>query len=61
MAENRNFSPAQQKIIKRYYAQGDTIHIQKLAELTTDLYLAEGKKKDKLSASERDVVNVGSA
>jgi len=43
-----DFTHHQQKIIKRYYAQGDTIHIQKLADLATDLYLAEGKKKDKL-------------
>ena len=43
-----DFSHHQQKIIKRYYAPGDSIYIQKLADLVTDLYLAEGKKKEKL-------------
>ncbi len=50
MAENkqpRNYSPHQQKIIKRYYDnQGDLKH-QRLAELVGELYLAEGKKKAK--------------
>lgn len=40
-----NFTPHQQKIIKRYYAAGGSIQLQRLAELVTDLYLAEGKKK----------------
>src|SRR5271165_1298091 len=43
----RNYSPHQQKIIKRYYDnQGDLKH-QRLAELVGELYLAEGKKKSK--------------
>ena len=50
MAESkqpRNYSPYQQKIIKRYYDnQGDLSH-QRLAELVSELYLAEGKKKAK--------------
>src|SRR5947209_10396259 len=50
MADNkqpRNYSPHQQKIIKRYYDnQGDLKH-QRLAELVGELYLAEGKKKAK--------------
>ena len=40
-----DFSPHQQRIIKRYYENRDTIELQRLAELVTDLYLAEGKKR----------------
>jgi hypothetical protein len=43
----RNYSPYQQKIIKRYYNNQDTLQLQRLAELVGELYLAEGKKKDK--------------
>jgi hypothetical protein len=39
------FTPYQQKIIKRYYDNQDTIQLQRLGELVTDLYLAEGKKR----------------
>lgn len=38
-------TPHQDKIIKRYYDNRDEIMIQKLSELVTDLYLAEGKKR----------------
>jgi hypothetical protein len=41
-------SPYQQKIIKRYYNNYDAIQSQRLAEMVTDLYLAEGKKRDRL-------------
>ncbi len=40
-----DFSPYQQKIIKRYYNNYDAIQSQKLAEMVTELYLAEGEKK----------------
>ena len=40
-----DYTPYQQKIIKRYYNNQDTIQRQKLAELVTELYLAEGKKR----------------
>ena len=43
-----NFSAHQQKIIKRYYNNIDTIQLQKLAETVTELYLAEGKKVERL-------------
>jgi len=43
-----NYSKHQQGIIKRYYENFDKIQVQKLSELVTDLYLAEGKKKEKL-------------
>ncbi len=43
-----DFSPYQQKIIKRYYNNYDAIQHQRLSELTTEIYLAEGKKLDRL-------------
>jgi hypothetical protein len=46
-----NYSAHQQKIIKRYYENIDKVAWQRLAELVADLYLAEGKKRDKLWAS----------
>jgi hypothetical protein len=42
-----DYTPYQQKIIKRYYNNQDTIQRQRLAELVTDLYLSEGKKRQK--------------
>lgn len=41
-------TPYQEKIIKRYYNNRDEIMSQKLSELLTDLYLAEGKKKSQV-------------
>ena len=43
-----NFTKHQQGIIKRYYQNIDQITWQKLSDLVGDLYLAEGKKRDKL-------------
>ncbi|HJZ93706.1 MAG TPA: hypothetical protein VKE40_22720 [Gemmataceae bacterium] len=43
-----DFTRHQQGIIKRYYRNLDKIQLQKLAELVTELYLAEGTKRDKL-------------
>jgi hypothetical protein len=43
-----NYTPYQQKVIKRYYDNAGDLGLQKLAEWVTDLYLAEGKKKEKL-------------
>ena len=39
-----DFTPYQQKIIKRYYDNLDAIQLQRLSELVGELYLAEGKK-----------------
>ncbi len=44
----RDYTAYQQKIIKRYYDNLDGIAGQRLADLVGDLYLAEGKKKEKL-------------
>jgi len=41
----------QQKIVKNYYDNLDTALLQRLGEQVTDLYLAEGKKREKLWAS----------
>ncbi len=46
-----NYTPHQQGIIKRYYDNIDKVAWQRLSELVGDLYLAEGKKRDKLWAS----------
>ncbi len=43
-----DYSPYQQKVIHRYYENLDTISIQKLGGLVADLYLSEGKKRQKL-------------
>ncbi len=43
-----DFTPHQQKIIKRYYDNQDAISLQRLGELVTDLYLAEGKKRERV-------------
>ncbi len=43
-----NYTKHQQGIIKRYYQNIDQITWQKLADLVGDLYLAEGKKREKL-------------
>jgi exonuclease VII small subunit len=42
-----DFTPHQQKIIKRYYNNQGPIQLQRLAELVTELYLAEGKKRER--------------
>ncbi len=37
----------QQRIIKRYYDNREAISLQRLSELVTELYLAEGKGRDR--------------
>lgn len=46
-----DFSKHQQGIIKRYYRNLDKIQAQRLSELVSDIYLAEGKKLEKLWVS----------
>jgi hypothetical protein len=41
-------STYQDRIIRNYYQNQDDIMLQKLGDLATDLYLAEGKAKDRL-------------
>jgi len=38
-------SSHQQRIIRDYYKNREAISLQKLSELVTELYLAEGKKR----------------
>ncbi|MDO5553024.1 MAG: hypothetical protein Q4G68_04630 [Planctomycetia bacterium] len=38
----------QEKIIKRYYENRDAIMLEKLGELASELYLAEGKRRQQL-------------
>jgi hypothetical protein len=45
------FTPYQQKVIKRYYDNQGTIQRQRLAELVGELFLAEGKKKQRAWAA----------
>ena len=42
------FTRYQKQVIQRYYDNRDHLAEQRLAELVSDLYLAEGKKKDRL-------------
>jgi hypothetical protein len=43
-----DYSPYQQKVIKRYYDNQPTIQRQRLAELVSELFLAKGKKLERL-------------
>lgn len=40
------FSKYQQNVIKNYYDNKEAISLQRLGELVTELYLAEGKKRE---------------
>lgn len=52
MAKGQHLSAYQQKIVKRYYENLDTIALQKLGETVSELYLCEdAKKKTRLWAS----------
>ncbi len=42
-----NPSKHQQRIIKNYYQNREAIALQRVQELVTELYLAEGKKREK--------------
>ena len=46
MSTGNNYSKHQQKIIKNYYDNRGAISLQRLGELVTDLYLAEGKTRE---------------
>ncbi len=41
-------SAFQQRAIKNYYKNRDAIMLQRLGELVTDLYLAEGKSRTRI-------------
>ena len=46
-----DLTPNQQKIVKRYYDNSDSLATQKLAELVSDLYLSTGKKRQRVWVS----------
>jgi len=41
------YSKHQQKIIKNYYENRDSIALQRAQELVTELYLSQGKKRQR--------------
>jgi hypothetical protein len=43
-----DYTPHQQKIIKRYYANRDALSFQRVTELVSDLYLSQGKKRQRV-------------
>ncbi len=45
---NQERSPYQQRVIKDYYNNREAISLQTLSELVTDLYLAEGKARERI-------------
>lgn len=53
---DRNYTPHQQKLIKRFYENRDQMDDQRLSELATELYLASEKKKPKLWESAREAM-----
>ena len=48
MAKRPDLSHAQRGIVNRYYQNLDTITVQRLQELVSELYLAQGKAADRL-------------
>lgn len=53
---SRDYSPHQEKIIKRYYDNRDAIDDQRLAELVTNLYLSDGKKAEKMWGTAQQIM-----
>ena len=54
---DRDYSPHQQKLIKRYYENKDQIDEQRLSELVTNLYLASPKKQPKMWESAEELMH----
>ncbi|MEN1679318.1 MAG: hypothetical protein AAGJ46_06965 [Planctomycetota bacterium] len=44
---DKQYSKYQQKVIKNFYDNREAVGLQRLQELVTELYLAEGKKREK--------------
>ncbi|MFH5804816.1 hypothetical protein [Alienimonas sp. DA493] len=53
---NRDFTPYQQKAIKRYYDNRPSIDRTKLSELVTNLYLADAGKAEKMWERAEDLM-----
>jgi hypothetical protein len=45
MGQGRDLTKHQRGIVRRYYEHRDTIMLQKLSEIVSDLYLCTGEKK----------------
>lgn len=43
-----NYTRYQQNVIKNYYKNRDNVSLQRAQELLTELYLSEGKKREKV-------------
>jgi hypothetical protein len=43
----KDLSKYQQKIVKNYYDNRESVSLQRLSELVTELYLAEGKGRER--------------
>ena len=56
MAGGTEYSKYQRGVINRYYEHVDTIALQKLSEIVSDLYLAEGGQATKLWNSARQAL-----
>jgi hypothetical protein len=53
----KDYTPYQQKVIRQFYENRDQIDEQRLSELVTNLYLAEGKRKlDKMWKSAEEIM-----
>jgi acetylornithine deacetylase/succinyl-diaminopimelate desuccinylase-like protein len=44
---DKKFSKYQQRVIKNYYENRDAISLQRLSELVTELYLSDGKARER--------------
>jgi hypothetical protein len=44
---DKKYSKFQQKVIRNYYENREAISLQRLSELVTELYLAEGKARER--------------
>jgi len=44
---DKKYSKYQQRIIKNFYENREAISLQRLSELVTELYLAEGKARER--------------
>lgn len=45
MAKGQHLSAYQQGIVRRHYEHADTVAVQRLSELVSDIYLATGAKQ----------------
>jgi len=52
----REFSRYQQKVIQRFYDNREHFDYERLSELVASLYLAEGKKREKLWKSAEEIM-----